>query len=56
MAGKTYTFTVKMPENLDTEDGDAIPDKYQAKVKYVVKEKTGITVDKVIVKVDGIKE
>ena len=26
------------------------------KVKYVVKEKTGITVGKVIVKVDGIKE
>lgn len=26
------------------------------KVKYVVKEKTGITVDKVIVKVDGIIE
>ncbi|MBQ6848325.1 MAG: Asp23/Gls24 family envelope stress response protein [Clostridia bacterium] len=35
---------------------NAIAASITEKVKYVVKEKTGITVDKVIVKVDGIKE
>ncbi len=35
---------------------NAIAESITEKVKYVVKEKTGITVDKVIVKVDGIKE
>lgn len=35
---------------------NAIAASITEKVQYVVKEKTGITVDKVIVKVDGIKE
>ncbi len=35
---------------------NAIAASITEKVKYAVKEKTGITVDKVIVKVDGIKE
>ncbi len=35
---------------------NAIAESITEKVKYVVKEKTGITVGKVIVKVDGIKE
>lgn len=35
---------------------NAIAASITEKVKYVVKEKTGITVNKVIVKVDGIKE
>lgn len=35
---------------------NAIAASITEKVKYVVKEKTGVTVDKVIVKVDGIKE
>ncbi len=35
---------------------NAIAASITEKVKYVVKEKTGITVDKVIVKVDGIIE
>ena len=35
---------------------NAIAASITEKVKYVVKEKTGITVDKVVVKVDGIKE
>ena len=35
---------------------NAIASSITEKVQYVVKEKTGITVDKVIVKVDGIKE
>ncbi len=35
---------------------NAIANSITEKVQYVVKEKTGITVDKVIVKVDGIKE
>lgn len=35
---------------------NAIAASITEKVKYVVKEATGITVDKVIVKIDGIKE
>ncbi len=35
---------------------NAIATSITEKVKYVVKEKTGITVQKVVVKVDGIKE
>jgi len=35
---------------------NAIAESITEKVKYVVKEATGITVNKVIVKVDGIKE
>lgn len=35
---------------------NAIAASITEKVKYVVKDATGITVDKVIVKVDGIKE
>ena len=35
---------------------NAIAESITEKVKYVVEEKTGITVDKVIVKVDGITE
>ena len=35
---------------------NAIAASITEKVKYIVKEKTGITVDKVIVKIDGIKE
>lgn len=35
---------------------NAIAASITEKVKYVVKEKTGISVDKVIVKVDGIQE
>ena len=35
---------------------NAIASSITEKVQYVVKEKTGIIVDKVIVKVDGIKE
>ncbi len=35
---------------------NAIAASITEKVKYAVKEKTGITVNKVIVKVDGIKE
>ena len=34
--GKTYTFTAKISEILDDNNEDGIPDKYQAKVKYVV--------------------
>lgn len=35
---------------------NAIAESITEKVKYVVKEATGITVNKVVVKVDGIKE
>ena len=35
---------------------NAIAASITEKVKYIVKNKTGITVDKVIVKIDGIKE
>ena len=35
---------------------NAIAASITEKVKYAVKETTGITVDKVIVKIDGIKE
>ena len=35
---------------------NAIAESITEKVRYVVGEATGITVDKVIVKVDGIKE
>ena len=33
---KTYTFTASIPENLDDNNSDGIPDKYQATVKYII--------------------
>ena len=53
--GKEYTFTAKISEILDDHDSDGIPDKYQAKVKYVVSdtEHGELTVSEEIVTIYG---